>query len=89
MTRVPLDQLNGADKDAFVAALGDVYEHAPWVAEEAFARKPFACLLALHEAMMAAVRAALPPQRAALISGQKKPRTRRGSSVYRFVRHVH
>src|SRR5437588_12374689 len=69
MTKVALEELNAADKDAFVAALGEVYEHAPWVAEEVFARRPFACLLALHEAMMAAVRGAPPPQRAALISG--------------------
>jgi len=33
MTTVSLANLNAADKAAFVAALGDVYEQAPWVAE--------------------------------------------------------
>ena len=33
MTTVSLATLNTADKKSFVAALGDVYEQAPWVAE--------------------------------------------------------
>ena len=33
MTRVSLASLNAADQAGFVAALGDIYEHAPWVAE--------------------------------------------------------
>ena len=67
MTTVPLQSLNHADKTAFVAALGEIYEHAPWVAEAVFAQRPFATLAALHEAMLAAVRAAAPEQRMALL----------------------
>lgn len=33
-----LNAMSGAD---FVAALGDIYEHAPWVAEAAVSRRPF------------------------------------------------
>jgi 2-oxo-4-hydroxy-4-carboxy-5-ureidoimidazoline decarboxylase len=55
---VTLDQLNGSDRAEFVAALGDIFEHASWVAEGAFAARPFASVGALHDAMMAAVRAA-------------------------------
>ena len=32
MGKFPLDDLNKMDKAALVAALGDIYEHAPWVA---------------------------------------------------------
>ena len=58
MSRLTLDQLNAMPPDAFVAALGDVFEHAPWVAEAAAAQRPFPTVAALHEAMVAAVLAA-------------------------------
>ena len=51
-----LAALNGADQHAFVAAVGDIFEHAPWVAERAHAARPFASVAALHDAMMQAVR---------------------------------
>ncbi len=69
MSRVSLATLSAADEAGFVAALGDIYEHAPWVAQAAFARRPFATLAALHDAMMGAVRAATPDQRLQLING--------------------
>jgi 2-oxo-4-hydroxy-4-carboxy-5-ureidoimidazoline decarboxylase len=53
-----LDQLNALSAADFTAALADIYEHSPWVAEAAGAQRPFATLAALHEAMMAAVRSA-------------------------------
>jgi 2-oxo-4-hydroxy-4-carboxy-5-ureidoimidazoline decarboxylase len=67
MTTLSLDQLNAADAAGFTAALGDVYEQAPWVAQAACARRPFATLAALHDAMMAAVRAAPPDRQLQLI----------------------
>ena len=69
MTTVSLQSLNTVDKAGFIAALGDVYEHAPWVAEAAFSRRPFATLAGLHDAMMAAVRAVPADRRLALITG--------------------
>jgi len=69
VTAVSLSSLNAATKAELVAALGDIYEHAPWVAEAVSARRPFASLAALHEAMIAAVRAAPAEQRLALIKG--------------------
>jgi len=69
MTKVSLATLNAADEAGFVAALGDIFEHAPWVAQAAFARSPFATLSALHEAMTQAVRAAALDQRLALVNG--------------------
>ena len=47
-----LDDLNRAAPGAFSAAIGDTFELAPWVAEAAAARRPFATVAALHETMM-------------------------------------
>ena len=69
MPAVTLPELNAANKSGFVAMLGDIYEHSPWVAERAWARRPFENVSALHEAMMAAVRAAPAAERLALING--------------------
>jgi 2-oxo-4-hydroxy-4-carboxy-5-ureidoimidazoline decarboxylase len=46
-----LDQLNAYDQAAFVAALGGIFEHSPWVPERAWAQRPFAGVDALHAAM--------------------------------------
>src|SRR6202011_2876864 len=69
MPAVTLAELNAANKSGFVAMLGDIYEHAPWVAERAWARRPFENVCALHEAMTAAVRAEPVEERLALING--------------------
>ena len=53
-----LDDLNSCARDAFVAALGEIFEHSPWVAQAAAARRPFPTVAALHDAMVEAVRAA-------------------------------
>jgi 2-oxo-4-hydroxy-4-carboxy-5-ureidoimidazoline decarboxylase len=46
------------DLAAFTAAVGETFERAPWVAEAAHAKRPFATVAALHAAMMGAVHAA-------------------------------
>ena len=56
--RVSLGQLNALPPAAFVAVLGGVYEHSPWVAERVLAERPFASVDALHAAMAGAVDAA-------------------------------
>ena len=66
---VTLDQLNAASQPDFVAAVGDIFEHAPWVAEGAWAARPFGSVAALHDAMMAAVRAAPREQQLAFLRG--------------------
>lgn len=66
---ITLDQLNAMDRAAFVAAVGDIFEHAPWVAERAHGTRPFATIAALHEAMMQAVRAAPRAQQLAFLRG--------------------
>jgi 2-oxo-4-hydroxy-4-carboxy-5-ureidoimidazoline decarboxylase len=64
---ISLDALNAAERQAFVAALGDVMEHSPWVAETACAARPFGSLHALHEAMVKAVTNAGDDRKLALI----------------------
>lgn len=58
-----LASLNAATPDAFVAALGAVYEHAPWVAARAAAARPFASVQALHAALQAALQNATEAER--------------------------
>jgi 2-oxo-4-hydroxy-4-carboxy-5-ureidoimidazoline decarboxylase len=67
MTTFSLDHLNAASEAEFTAALGDIFEHSPWVAEQAAKRRPFATLKDLHDAMMAALRAAPADTRLALV----------------------
>src|SRR5690349_10838581 len=62
-----LDDLNAMDEDAFVAALGGVFEHSPWVARDASATRPLASVDALAGALEAAMRAAPRDRRLALI----------------------
>lgn len=69
MAQVTLDGLNQMDEQAFMAALGDVFEHAPWVAEAVHGARPFSSLNALYEAMIAAVRRAGNDRQMTLISG--------------------
>ena len=47
-----LPTLNTAPQDEFTAALDGIYEHSPWIAEAAWARRPFATLAALEWAMV-------------------------------------
>ena len=53
-----LAQLNAASPAEFTALLEGTYEHSPWVAEAAAARRPFATLAALKLALVQAVREA-------------------------------
>lgn len=64
-----LDALNAMPAQAFVAALGEVFEHSPWVAEAAATGRPYATVAALHDAMIGAVRAQAPEKRLAFING--------------------
>ena len=52
-----LDSLNSLPLPAFSGAVGDVFEHASWVADAVFGHRPFETVSALHEAMMGVVRA--------------------------------
>jgi 2-oxo-4-hydroxy-4-carboxy-5-ureidoimidazoline decarboxylase len=64
-----LDGLNDLPPHAFVAALGQVFEHAPWVAEGAAVGRPYPTVAALHEAMARTVRDAPAERQLAFIAG--------------------
>ena len=52
---IPLERLNRAAVPEFVAALGAIFEHSPWVAERAADSRPFKSSIELHKAMAQAV----------------------------------
>lgn len=62
-----LDEVNRMTPQAFGAAFGRVFEHSPWIAERAFARRPFASVEALHAAMVEVVRTASRDEQLALL----------------------
>jgi 2-oxo-4-hydroxy-4-carboxy-5-ureidoimidazoline decarboxylase len=64
-----LSSLNSMPLHSFVAAVGEAFEHAPWIAEQAANSRPFATVAALHDAMMQAVRTAPPERISAFIGG--------------------
>ena len=67
MPSLTLDQINAMTPEAFRDALGGVFEHSPWIAERAFAARPFASVAALHAAMTDAVRRATREEQLALL----------------------
>jgi 2-oxo-4-hydroxy-4-carboxy-5-ureidoimidazoline decarboxylase len=48
---VTIDELNRMDLHPFVANLGTIYEHSPWIAEAVWQERPFASADALIAAM--------------------------------------
>ena len=67
MSQKPLEELNASAQGDFVAALANIFEYSPWVAEQAFAARPFAGVNALFAAMKTAVERAPQELRLALI----------------------
>lgn len=51
-----LATLNAMSAEEFTAALGDIFEHSPWVAQRAATQRPFHDVAHLHAAMADAVR---------------------------------
>jgi 2-oxo-4-hydroxy-4-carboxy-5-ureidoimidazoline decarboxylase len=64
-----LSDLNVCSRDDFVAALANVFEYTPWIAEQVVSARPFAGVRQLFEAMKAVVDRATPELRLALIKG--------------------
>jgi 2-oxo-4-hydroxy-4-carboxy-5-ureidoimidazoline decarboxylase len=64
-----LDAVNVMDRETFAAALGEAFEHAPWIAEAAWPERPFASVDALHAAMIGVVQRAPQPTQLAFLCG--------------------
>ena len=69
MVQKTLADLNSCSKDEFVAALANIFEYSPWIAEQAAWSRPFAGANALFAAMKAVVDRAPSELRLALIRG--------------------
>jgi 2-oxo-4-hydroxy-4-carboxy-5-ureidoimidazoline decarboxylase len=67
MPSYTLDGINAFDRTVFTAAFGGVFEHSPWVAERAWAQRPFDDVEGLHRSMVQAMEAATPAEQLALI----------------------
>jgi 2-oxo-4-hydroxy-4-carboxy-5-ureidoimidazoline decarboxylase len=68
-TTYSLAEINALSAADFAAALGDVFEHAPWVAERAAEGRPYPSVAALHEALMRAVHSAPAATQLAFVRG--------------------
>jgi 2-oxo-4-hydroxy-4-carboxy-5-ureidoimidazoline decarboxylase len=62
-----LAELNRCDRAAFTAALGHLFEHSPWVAEETWLRRPFREASQLHAELCRTMRQASVERQLALI----------------------
>jgi OHCU decarboxylase len=62
-----LADVNALDAGAFLGAFGTVFEHSPWIAEDAWRRRPFASPSDLEAAFEAAVMEAPPERQLALL----------------------
>jgi 2-oxo-4-hydroxy-4-carboxy-5-ureidoimidazoline decarboxylase len=71
-----VEALNSLDRETFVAAVGWVFEHSPWVAERAWTLRPFASVDALHGAMVAQVERAAAEEQLALLQAHPDLGTR-------------
>ena len=64
-----LDELNALEPAGFTAALGIVFENAPWVAAAAAALRPFPTVTALHQALFNQVAGAPEADRRGFLGG--------------------
>jgi 2-oxo-4-hydroxy-4-carboxy-5-ureidoimidazoline decarboxylase len=83
MSQKTVSELNACSKDDFVAALANVFEYSPWIAEQAATARPFAGVTQLFDAMKMAVDRAAPELRLALIKAHPDlaDKTQRGLTI--------
>src|SRR5580658_8731421 len=59
--------INAMDRAAFVEKFGGIFENSPWVAEQAWEKRPFASLNDMHAAMVAVAKYAPAAMQLALL----------------------
>jgi 2-oxo-4-hydroxy-4-carboxy-5-ureidoimidazoline decarboxylase len=64
---IALSEINGLSREEFTRVVGPVFEHSPWIAEQAAAQRPFPTRAALHAALCAIVQHAAEDKQLALI----------------------
>jgi 2-oxo-4-hydroxy-4-carboxy-5-ureidoimidazoline decarboxylase len=65
--KITIEAANRFGREGFVERFGPLYENSPWVAEQAYLRRPFDGVDGLHAAMVSAVDAAPEARQMALI----------------------
>lgn len=63
-----VQKFDECDRTAFVAAVGHLFEHSPWVADETWPRRPFRDAAHLHAELCATMRGASRERQLALIN---------------------
>ena len=63
-----IGELNAVPAEEFVGKVGRIFEHSPWIAEEAAGERPFTSRDELHAAMVAIVQCAGTEKKLALIN---------------------
>jgi len=74
--KIPMLVISKMSREQFVAVLGGIFEHAPWVAERAWESRPFRTRDVLHERMLDVVREASPELQLSLLRGHPDLATR-------------
>jgi 2-oxo-4-hydroxy-4-carboxy-5-ureidoimidazoline decarboxylase len=64
---VDMAVINAMDQAAFTGKFGGIFENSPWVAEQAWEKRPFASVDAMHAAMVAVAKFAPAPRQLALL----------------------
>jgi len=67
MGQLSLKDLNQMDQDNFTKALGEIFEHTPAIARQAWSQHPFASVETLHQAMVSVMQSLPKAQQLALI----------------------
>jgi len=67
MNPITLEAINNLSHGEFVAKLGWIFEHSPWVAERTWGKRPFLSVDHLHAAMMETVEKSTRPEQLALL----------------------
>jgi 2-oxo-4-hydroxy-4-carboxy-5-ureidoimidazoline decarboxylase len=64
---VDMAAINAMDQTAFTAKFGGIFENSPWVAEQAWEKRPFASVNDMHAAMVGIARFATAARQLALL----------------------
>jgi 2-oxo-4-hydroxy-4-carboxy-5-ureidoimidazoline decarboxylase len=67
MSSLTVQDLNALNRDAFVAVVGHVFEHSPWIAEGTWPRRPFRDVAHLHLELCRTMRMASQERQQALL----------------------
>jgi 2-oxo-4-hydroxy-4-carboxy-5-ureidoimidazoline decarboxylase len=62
-----MTEINLLPRNEFVRLIGPVFEHSPWIAEQAWSKRPFESFGAMHEDLCETVRRAAEPHQLGLI----------------------